>query len=179
MQIQWRACWRFPFSTWKSNVGLMEDPLMTIVQSEMPDSLVKIGLMTAPWLISSVSITKAICMILANVALCSIRPKTCGHHSLPIKWCIRIFLRKSKSLSKLISPNNLNSIKLRQLWTTATLDKQHNSTNEMEVSEELDNFTDLHIDKNNDNQPLSESDSEWAVQLQHFIITHYLSTKKS
>jgi len=71
------------------------------------------------------------------------------------------------------SPNNIN-----ESIVNSYLDKQHNtSTNNTKASAELEDFTDLHIDDNDDNQPSSKTDSKGAVQLQHYIITHYSSTK--
>jgi len=60
------------------------------------------------------------------------------------------------------------------------LDKQHNTgTNKTEGSAELDNFTDLHIDDNDDNQLLSNTDYKWAVQLWHYINYMLLINQKN
>jgi len=76
---------KIPISTWKSNIGLMEEPLMVIIQSDMLGSLVKIGLMTVTRPISGVSTTKAICMILANVAPCLNKQNRCRLSLLPLR----------------------------------------------------------------------------------------------
>jgi len=49
--------------------------------------------------------------------------------------------------------NKPQQSKQHQIEATANsyLDKHHNNTNKMEVSEELDNFTDLYIEENNGN----------------------------